>query len=133
MDVWWERSDELVIGEFKPCIAERAAAEWMECPVEGEATCELAGAGINAPASENDRTAARPADLNNAPVAGQQDAVLGVRLLDKIAITAAAPRDCRVVAGDAQPTAQTRQHLVAEKAQLIRHSQVCSIQPHGRY
>jgi hypothetical protein len=42
-DVWWERSDELVIREFKPCIAERAAAEWIECPVEGEATCELPG------------------------------------------------------------------------------------------
>lgn len=61
-------------------------------------------------------------DFDETPGAGQQDAPLGVRLFDEIAVTAATFGDRRVVSGDAQPAAQAGQHLVAEKSQFVRHA-----------
>ena len=63
-------------------------------------------------AFEDDRTVVRITDLDETPVPGQENAMFRKRLFDEIAITAAALSDCRVVAGDAQPAAQARQHLV---------------------
>ncbi len=56
------------------------------------------------------------------PVAGYENTLFRARLLDEIAIATAGLRDRRVVPGNTQPTAQSRQHLVAEKAQVLGHA-----------
>jgi hypothetical protein len=110
-----------MIGPIQRCVAQGATAERIGGPIEGEPQAELPGAGIDAVAVQDDRPVVRPADLDETPIAGQQNALFRMRLFDKIAVAAAARGDRRVVAGDAQPAAQARQHLVAEKAQLFRH------------
>jgi hypothetical protein len=104
------------IGEIQQRVAQGAAAERIQGPVEGEPPAEFLGAGVDADPFEHDRPVARPADLDETPVAGQQDALFRMRLFDEIAIASAARGDRRVVAGDAQPPAETRQHLVTEEA-----------------
>ena len=75
----------------------------------------------------------RPPDLDETPVAGQQNALFRMRLFNEVAVAATAVGDRRVVPGDAQPSAQSRQHLVAEKAQILRHSQASIGRHRGRH
>jgi hypothetical protein len=44
-----------------------------------------------------------------------------MRLFDEFAIAATALGDRCVISGDTQPSAQSRQHLVADKAQIVRN------------
>ena len=118
-----QRRKESVIGPFQPSIAQCAAAERIKSPVQGESLSEFLCAGVDAVVFEDDRPVIRWTDFHDTPVAGQQNALFRMRLFNEVAVAATAVGDRRVVPGDAQPSAQSRQHLVAEKAQLVRHGQ----------
>jgi hypothetical protein len=117
----WQGLDQHVVRDLQHNIAQGAAAEGIAVPVEGETLYQFAGPRIDAIAFEHDCPIVRCSNVGKPPVAGQQDALFRIRLFDKIAIAAAALRDRRVVSRDAQPAAQSGQHLVAEKAQMFRH------------
>lgn len=73
----------------------------------------------------------RVADLDKTAVARQQNAILGMGLLDELAIAPASRGDRGVVSGNAQPPAETDQHFVAEKASFVRPGYGGLIQRHG--
>jgi hypothetical protein len=82
-------------------------------PVEPQSTDQLGGPGIDAHGFEHDSPIVRLADLDKTPVSRQENAVLGMGLLDEFAIVPAAFGDHGVVPGDTQPATEADQHLVA--------------------
>lgn len=86
-------------------------------PVERHAAGQGAGLLLHPIAFQQDDPAGGPSPPREAPVAGQQQAVLRLGAAEQLGIARPAAGDGRVVTGAAQPVPEPMQHLVAKEAQ----------------